>query len=380
VDLAELRRLRLRVQGLRDPDGASASSVVKRFVAVQAQEFLPAQWGLAARVRDERRPDAASVAASIDRGSILRTHVLRPTWHFVSRTDARWLMELSASRVRQLQTTMLRTLGLDGAEGARGVAVIARALEGGGHRTRAELGEALGAAGFPSSGLEMIYVLFLAELAQVAISGAGAGRRTTYSAFDERVPPSAPRPREEALAELAARYLASRGPATERDFASWSGFTLTDCRRAIADAIDGSGGRFSSIDIDGAAHWVDVAALDAVTGRRDAHSADEHGVVDLLQAYDEYIMGYAAPREYLFPPGRKASAAPEFPLHAVVADGVLAGRWAPVVQEGRAIVKLAPWRAFSTAEERSLAASVAELERFLGVPVTVEHTTPSGAG
>lgn len=367
MDLAELRRRRLRVQGLREPFDVSAPEVVRRFVAVQAQEYLPAQWGLATRVPAEHRPDAASVAAAIDAGEILRTHVLRPTWHFVHPADARWLMEVSGPRVRQLQVPMLRSLGLDGAEGARGVDVVARSLEGG-HRTRAELGRALEAAGFPGSGLGMISVLMLAELERVAISGADAGRQRTYAAFDERVPASAPRPRAEALAELAGRYLAARGPASERDFASWSGFTLTECRRAIADAADGSGGRLVALDVEGVAHWFDgEAGLDPASAVR----SGERGVVDLLQAYDEYVMGYAAPREYLFPPGRSSNAAPEFPMHAVVSDGVLAGRWAPVVTGRSATVKFSPWRAFTRAEERSLAASVTDLERFLGVPVTM---------
>ncbi|WP_448808176.1 winged helix DNA-binding domain-containing protein [Agromyces bauzanensis] len=370
MDLAELRRRRLRVQGLRSPSDVSAPEVVRRFVAVQAQEYLPAQWGLAMRVPADRRPDATSVAAAIDAGEILRTHVLRPTWHFVAPADARWLVELSGPRVRQLQVSMLRSLGLDGAEGARGVDVVARALEGG-HRTRAELGRALGEAGFPASGLGMIYVLMLAELERVAISGADVGRQRTYAAFDERVPASAPRPREEALAELAGRYLAARGPAGDRDFASWSGFTLTECRRAIADAVDGSRGRLVRLEVDGVEHWFDDEAADSGS----AEHTDERGGVDLLQAYDEYVMGYAAPREYLFPPGRSLSAAPEFPMHAVVSDGVLAGRWAPVVAGRAATVKLSPWRAFSRAEERSLAASVTDLERFLGVPVTVQRLT-----
>lgn len=89
MELADLRRIRLHVQGLREVRAASAAGVVRDFVAVQSQEFVPAQWGLAMRVPAERRPDLAAVTASLDRGEILRTHVLRPTWHFVDPADAR---------------------------------------------------------------------------------------------------------------------------------------------------------------------------------------------------------------------------------------------------------------------------------------------------
>ncbi len=109
------------------------------------------------------------------------------------------------------------------------------------------------------------------------------------------------------------------------------------------------------------------AGAAAVTG--DGAGAD--GVVDLLQAYDEYIMGYAAPRAYLLPRRRRPLHA-EFPLHALMIDGVMCGRWAPVVEAKRVRVRIVPWRGFTADEERALAASVAEVERFFGLPATVE--------
>jgi DNA glycosylase AlkZ-like len=370
MDLATLRELRLRVQGLRAPFDASAPEVVRRFVAVQAQEFLPAQWGLAARVPIERRPDAASVAAALDRGEILRTHVLRPTWHFLHPADARWVMELSAERVHRQNGMYYRRMGVEGETAARGLDLVAASLAGG-HRTRAELSAALEAGGMPLAGLGFTYLLMLAELERVAISGANAGKQRTYAAFDERVPASAPKPRDEALAELAARYLAARGPATDRDFAAWSGFTLGDTRRAFADAADRSDGRISTIDVGDTKHWMDASTVqDPAPGERDTDD------VDLLQAYDEYIMGYAAPRAYLQSPERSTPETAEFPMHALTIDGVMCGRWAPVVQSTRATVRIVPWRNYSRTEERSLAASVAEVERFLGVPVTVETEDP----
>ena len=275
VDLRGLRELRLRVQGLRSPFDTTAPEVVRRFVAVQAQEFLPAQWGLAARVPIERRPDAASVAAALDAGEILRTHVLRPTWHFLHPEDARWVMELSAERVHRANGTYYRRTGLEGETATRAMDVIATSLAGG-HRTRAELADALEAGGVPKAGLSFAYVMIMAELERIAISGANAGKQRTYAAFDERVPPSPPRPRDEALAELAARFIASRGPATERDFASWSGFTLGDARTAFADAADPAGrggGRIDRVDVDGTPHAFDAASVEHVEARAGCRGA-----------------------------------------------------------------------------------------------------------
>jgi hypothetical protein len=230
------------------------------------------------------------------------------------------------------------------------------------------------------TGLAFTYLLMLAELERVAISGANAGRQRTYADFDERVPASAPKPRDEALVELAGRFIRSRGPVTDRDFSAWSGFTLGDARQAFTAVVDGSEGRVQTVEVEGATHWHDAeVTADAEATMGPVGTDVAPGIVDLLQAYDEYIMGYAAPRAYLQPAGRATPVIPEFPMHALAIDGVLAGRWAPSVQAKRAVVKVVPWRPFSPAEERSLEASVAEVERFLGVPVTVERDAPSEA-
>jgi hypothetical protein len=375
MDLAMLRHLRLQVQGLREPFDASAPEVVRRFVAVQAQEFVPAQWGLAARVSVGQRPDAASVAAALDRGEILRTHVLRPTWHFLHPDDARWVMELSAERVHRANATYYRRVGLEGDTATRALDLVAESLADG-HRTRAQLVATFEQRGMPLKGLEVTYLLMLAELERVAISGANAGKQRTYAAFDERVPASPPRPRDEALAELAARFIGSRGPVTDRDFSAWSGFTLGDTRAAFDSVVDASGGRVQVVEVEGVTHWHDAEVTDAAgepsRAEQPGGAAADAPVVDLLQAYDEYIMGYAAPRAYLLPPGLDGVHA-EFPLHALMIDGVMAGRWAAVMAGKRAALRVVPWRAFSPAEERSLAASVAEVERFLGVSVTIER-------
>ncbi|GAA1956335.1 winged helix DNA-binding domain-containing protein [Agromyces allii] len=368
MDLAALRDLRLHVQGLRHPFDASAPEVVRRFGAVQAQEFVPAQWGLAQRVPVEARPDAAALAADLDAGRILRTHVLRPTWHFLHPDDARWVLELSAERVHRANGTYYRSTGVDGEDAVRAVDVVAACVADG-HRTRTDIATALADASLPATGVPLSYVLMRAELERVVISGANAGKQRTYAAFDERVPPSAPRPRDEALADLAERFLDARGPVTDRDFASWSGFTLTDARRALTAVIeraDAAGDPIETLDVDGVAHHVRAAQLEGGGAAR----AVPDPRVDLLQAYDEYIMGYASPRAFLHPEGDAVVHA-EFPLHALMSGGVMIGRWAPPTASATTTVRLVPWRGLDADEERSLAASVAELGVFLGTELRI---------
>ncbi|MFF2277699.1 winged helix DNA-binding domain-containing protein [Agromyces sp. NPDC058126] len=388
MDAAELRSRRLFAQGLRgalqggtDATGptppATPDEVVARALAVQAQEYLPAQWGLAQRLPAPTRPVAPAVAAGIDDGTILRTHVLRPTWHFVVPADARWLLELSAPRVRQQMAGTIRKAGWDGEPGRRAVDVVARELAEG-HRTRDELGAALVGAGLPREGL--MFVLLVAELELIAISGASVGKQRSYAAFDERVPSAPPRPREEALAELVERALLTRGPATTRDLATWSGFTLRDVRAALVEASDRTEGRIVQLDDDEPELWHDAAVAAAWSARDPERAAadDDLARVDLLQGYDEYVMGYAMPRAYLQPPGIATPIIPEFPLHAMLIGGTMVGRWAPVVQGARATIRVVPWREFSSAERRSLDQRLVEVAEFLDLPseVVVEPVAP----
>jgi len=75
-----LLQQRIAHAGLRRP-----RDVVGWLGAIQAQEYEPAKWAIGLRLAGE--PLAADVERAFETGRILRTHVLRPTWHFVTATD-----------------------------------------------------------------------------------------------------------------------------------------------------------------------------------------------------------------------------------------------------------------------------------------------------
>jgi hypothetical protein len=155
---------------------------------------------------------------------------MRPTWHFVTPADARWLLSLTAGRVQSSASSYYRSSGLTAQKLARYDTRLADALRGGQFATREELATR---AGVTEQGPALGLVMFHAELEQVIISGPRQGKQQTYALFDERVPPAKARSRDDALAELARRYVTSHGPALPKDLAWWGGLNLTEARRAL---------------------------------------------------------------------------------------------------------------------------------------------------
>ena len=221
--LAIVRR-RLRDQRLAADPLDTPEDVVGWLGAVQAQEYAEAKWSVGQRLRGGTE---ARIDAALDAGTIVRTHVLRPTWHFVAAADARWLLRLTAPRVHQLNRYWYRKFELDPDVLARGHAVLTAALSAGAPRTRRELAAALAEAGIPADGLRLGYLLMHAELEQLICSGPRRGRQHTYARFDDRVADTAHVAREQALAELCLRFFRSHGPATVADLTKWSSLTVT---------------------------------------------------------------------------------------------------------------------------------------------------------
>ena len=233
---ASIVNLRLRNQRLVNSSFHKPTEVLKWLGAVQAQDFYGAKWALGLRLRDAT--DELIEAAFTD-GEIIRTHVMRPTWHFVAASDIRWLLELTAPRVNMTARGYYRKFELDDAVFKRINKALERAMRGGRHLTRQEVRTALSKARIPCDDLlRFTFILLRAELDALICSGARRGKQFTYALFDERVPDTKALSKDEALAELARRYFTSRGPATLRDFVWWSGLSSSDARNGLASVQD----------------------------------------------------------------------------------------------------------------------------------------------
>ncbi|HET8643550.1 MAG TPA: winged helix DNA-binding domain-containing protein [Pseudonocardiaceae bacterium] len=283
VSDVDIARWRLRTQRLVAPQAESAREVVGSLLAVQAENAGQAAWAVASRTQ---RPDQAELAGLLDKGAVVRTHVLRPTWHFVLAEDICWLLELTRPRVRRTIDQQLRSVhGLDDGAIDQLVTAIAQALERRGHLTRTRLAHALRELGVEVSGQQLMLLLAHAELdglicsGTVLRSGALDAGEHTYALMSERVPRPRRLERPEALAELALRYFTGHGPATERDLAYWATLTLTDVRAGLHQVRD----RLESFQHDGRTFW---------HAPGDAPTAPQRPAGHLLQILDETYRGY----------------------------------------------------------------------------------------
>ncbi len=343
---------RLISQQLARPAFTSAADVVHWMGAVQAQDYAGAKWALG--VRMAAATDNA-IEAAFNAGAILRTHVMRPTWHFVTPADLGWLLDLTAPRINLGNAHRYRELELDAVVLKRGQAVIARALRGGRACTRAELRARLDAAGVRTDGQRLSHLLMYAELDGLVCSGPRRGTAHTYALLAERAPRSTRLAREAALAELARRYFAGHGPATIRDFVWWSGLTMADAKAGV----EGAGQSLVREAIDGQPHYVSAAARAAASAGWAAW---------LLPAYDEYMVGYRD-RGAALDPALVELASSQRQLGPVaVIDGQVVGNWKRAVRRGTVTVELDCARALTEAERQGLEDSARRYGQFLGLP------------
>jgi hypothetical protein len=331
----------------------SPLEVVAWHGAMQAQDYGLAKWSIGQRTL---RAVDEDVDRALEGGAIVRTHVLRPTWHFVAAGDIRWMLSLTAPRVHQHLAPRFRELGLDHRSLRRCEALIASALQGGGRMTRREIGGVLTSEGVDTSGQRLPHIFVHCELEAVICSGGLAGKQQTYALFEERIPKDRRFDRDEALVELVRRYLQSHGPATLQDLRWWSSVTMTDLKKGLH--LLGSDVRSEAIG--GRTFWSLTADRRPVRSPRRAH---------LLQLYDELLVGYTESR-FFGDPGEAAARSAwkdrSGPTGAVLFKGGLIGHWRRTVKKDSVSVEVFTYDDLTAPAARALEAAAGDLGRFLG--------------
>jgi hypothetical protein len=360
MNTRELTQWRMHNVRLSGPPFDAPEDVVRWFGAVQSQDYGPAKWSIG-----QRTPGLAD--AALDRlyadGAILRTHVLRPTWHFVMPEDIRWMLELTAPRVQALNGHMYRQLELDDAVREKSARLLVSALRGGNQLTRKELEAALTGAGIATPGFRLAYFLMHTELTGIVCSGGLQGKQHTYALLNERAPSARSLAPDEALAERTLRYFTSHGPATAKDFRWWSSLTLAQIRQGL----DLVAPRLEHEVVDRVTYWFAPSP---------PPPPPPSPAVHLLQGYDEYIVGYSESK-YLVDAARADRSLIERRSlfnGVVILDSQVAGHWKRTLKKDSVVVDAALYTPFDDAQSEALQAAANKHGEFLGLPATVVMT------
>jgi hypothetical protein len=348
----KVANLRLESQLLVRRPFAKPSEVVRWFGAIQAQDYLGALWALGVRTR---AANERSVQAALDDGSVLRVHGFRGTWQFVAQGDVRWMLELVGNRVIAAAASRFREVELDAKLLGRTTELFEAALEGGKELTRAELAAVLSQRRIPSAG-RLSHILAHAELRGVLVSGARRGKQSTYTLLGERAPKARTMTREQALAELAKRYFQSRGPATERDFAWWSGLSLGDVREAIALAKPQL--------------HASMAGERRYFRTSNAKASGRGPGVHLLPAFDELLVAYQNRDAFLDPAHvRAVNAGGGMLKPMLVSRGRVLGTWQRKLDKRGVTVTLKPIEELVPRDRAAVRAATERYAAFLELPL-----------
>ena len=344
----DIPQYRLHNQLLSQSNLTEPGQVVSRLGAVQSQDYAGAKWALAIRKKDATSDSALDRA--FNEGKILRTHILRPTWHFVDPQDICWMLALTAPRVHATNAFMYRQLELDRAILRKSYQVLEKALRDGKKLTRSELGSVFEKAGIVAEGQRLGYFMMAAELDGIICSGARRGKQFSYALLAERAPHAKTLERDEALAELTLRYFATRGPATLHDFTWWSGLTMADAKNGIEMVKS----QFEREVLDGKTYW-----LDRSVSPIKAKSPSIH----LLPNYDEYFIGFKDRSAIgkLVSPLRPEDNSVALNAHIVILDGQIAGGWRRTIKKDVVVIE---WKPITELTERQLQGVLAAADRY----------------
>lgn len=349
---AELLHARLVSQYLIGKRAKNPTDTVRHLCAVQSQDFNGAVWAVSQRSSDEK---AADFLTAFNRGDILRTHVMRPTWHFVTADDIVWMLDLTRDRLMGTFGYYFKKYDLNDALFRKTNAILAAELVGDRHATRKELGEVLAQQDIDvRDSIRLAHIFFYAELSGLICSGAVRGKEQTYALLSERAPRAITLDRSDALVELARRYFISHGPATLDDFVWWSGLT----KRDAAFGLDGIKKDLQQTTIDNTTYWGPPSS----NGDHDASKAF------FLPNYDEYIVAYTN-RDGLFDLATKDRLdSRQNPLfnNVLIMDGIAVGTWKKTIKNNTLTLSITAFRAFTTDETKQIHMAAMRYRDHLG--------------
>lgn len=347
----QIAAFRLQNQHITHPSFGRPKEVAAWLGAMQAQDYAHAKWAVGLRLPGSTDND---IEKAIDRGDIIRTHLLRPTWHFAAAEDVRWMLALSAPQIKAATVAMNRYLGLDENTFRRSNAIVHKALQGGNQLTREELVIRLKESGIVADNLQATHIMLRAELDAVVCNGSRRGKKFTYALLDERVAQSKIPDRADAVAELARRYFTSHAPATLPDFQWWSGLRAADAREGL-EAVKHL---LVQETVENQTYWMP-------NNFKPGRAAPLH--LHLLPAFDEFLVSYKD-RSASLEPSRKLQTITGNGIFkpVIVVNGVVKGIWQRTFKKDKVLIEKELFNELSAAENEAFEEAKGLFAAFAG--------------
>lgn len=359
----DLRAARLAAQGLTEPVATRPEEVVERLQAVQAQDLRAARLAVRARSTGLTADDVD--AALTARRSMVVGWLNRGTLHLVPAADWWWLHGLTGHRHATAVRRRLAEEGVSEEQARRGIDVVAEAVRSA-PMTRDQLRGLLDAAGVPTAGQALVHVLFAASVEGLLLRGPVVDGQQAFVDPVAWLGPPESFDEDAALARLADGYLGGHSPADARDLAAWSGLPLGACRRALVLIAD----RTEPWDDDRVrlAVGAGAAAPGSGTGPGSARGgrrrAPDLPAPRLLGGFDPILHGWADRSPFVGDHAGVVTVNGLFRPTALV-EGRVVGTW----KMDRHRVELTAFERITPTVRRALEAEVADVQRFLGLPV-----------
>jgi hypothetical protein len=279
----QITNLRLQLQQISVQQFTTPNQIANWMGALQSQDYEMSKWAVALRLPNQNEN---KIEDALNNGEIIRTHILRPTWHIVSAQNLRWMMDLSAPQLIRTLNSYNKSVDLDAKDLIKSEKIILKLLQKKNHCTRDEIMMVLQKEKIKTDGYRSAHIMFHCELNSLVCNGIRKGKEITYALIDERIPVFKKLTRDEALAKLATIYFQSHSPATLKDFSWWSGLNQTDAKKAIS--------------------FIQINLEKIIVGEQIYFAFDNNNIpltplkggiiahpqIHLLPAFDEYIISY----------------------------------------------------------------------------------------
>lgn len=349
MNASELLHIRLYNQLLAGHKLKEPHEIVSWMGAMQSQSLDMAKWAIGARLENKAVKD---IDQALNTGQIVRTHTLRPTWHFVSAADIYWMFDLSNPRLKPIYRSYAKIHNADEPLIYRTIPVLEKILTGGKHLTKQEINEALLAQQIVLDDAHLKLSISYAEMEGILVNGRLKGNKQTFTLLEEWVPRTQTIGKEEALERLARRYFTSHSPATVSDFSWWSGLSLTECKHALGMIRND----FICETVNGREFWM---RSDLQTPLVDKDSAL------LLPPFDEYVVSYKDRSELIEDMHyRKVMTKNGLFSPTVMQNGEIVGSWKKLVQKGSPQITLSFFEKTSAKKQKLFEPEIKRLEHF----------------